>query len=84
VIKSAVWNVGPTNASKPLKKAIIAVHTIANQAAYGWNGACNALVRGGEVTYDKGLTNLVRESITRDPLGFETLVASQLTLQQAQ
>jgi len=54
VIKSAVWNVGPINASKPLKSVIMAVHTIPNQAAYGWNGACNALVRRGEVSRDEG------------------------------
>ena len=82
-MKSAVWNVGPTNASKFLNNAIITVHTIPNQEAYGWNGACDAIVREGEVFHDEGLTNLVRESFARDPLGLETLVASQKTLQQA-
>lgn len=77
VTKSAVWNVGPTNASKPLNNAIIAVHTRPNQAAYGWNGACSATVREGEVFHDGGLTNLVGKCIARDPLSFETLVASQ-------
>ena len=56
-MKSAVWNVGPTNASKFLNSAIITVHTIPNQEAYGWNGACDAIVREGEVFHDEGLTN---------------------------
>jgi hypothetical protein len=77
VTKSAVWNVGPMNESKPLKTVIIAVHMIPYQAAYGWNGACSALVREGEDPHDEGLTNLERESLPRDPLGFETLVSSQ-------
>ena len=48
VTKSAVWKGDPMNASNPLKNVMTAVHTIPNQAAYGWNGACSALVSDGE------------------------------------
>lgn len=65
------------NASNPLNNVMTAVHTIPNQAAYGWNGACNSLVREGEVFHYERLTNLVREGLARDPLGLETFVTSQ-------